>query len=102
MKSSSFTLEKISRILWALALVAIPVTSFRWFPLLGESRTLVRPLAMYPLGLLFPLLLFQALRGTSKLTLAVAFVPLVAFVLFVIASSSNVLLPQPIPLYAKY
>ncbi len=101
MKSSSFTLEKISRILWALALVAIPVTSFRWFPLLGESRTLVRPLAMYPLGLLFPLLLFQAWRGTRKLTLAGAFVPLGAFVLFVIASSSIGLLTNPIPLYSQ-
>ena len=101
MKSPSFTLEKISRILWALALVAIPVTSFRWFPLLGESRTLVRPLAMYPLGLLFPLLIFQAWRGTKKITWAGAFVPLGAFVLFVIASSSIGLLTNPIPLYSQ-
>ncbi|MBK8428150.1 MAG: O-antigen ligase family protein [Lewinellaceae bacterium] len=101
MKSSSFTLEKISRILWALALIAIPVTSFRWFPLLGESRTLVRPLAMYPLGLLFQLLLFQAWRGTRKLTWASAFVPLGAFVLFVITSSSIGLLTNPIPLYSQ-
>lgn len=101
MKSSSFTLEKISRILWALALAAIPVTSFRWFPLLGESRTLVRPLAMYPLGLLFPLLIVQAWRGTKKITWAGAFIPLGSFVLFVIASSSFGLLTNPIPLYSQ-
>ncbi len=101
MKSSSLSIEKISRILWGLALLTIPVTSFRWFPFLGESRTLVRPLAMYPLGLLFPLLLFQAWRGAKKLTWAGAFVPLGAFVLFVIASSSLGLLIDPIPLYSQ-
>lgn len=101
MKNPALSLEKISRLLWALALVAIPVTSFRWFPLLGESRTLVRPLAMYPLALLFPLILFQAWRGTKKISWAGAFVPLGMFVLFVVASSSLGLLTDPIPLYSQ-
>ena len=87
--------------LWALALLAIPVTSFRWFPFLGESRTLVRPLAMYPLGVLFPLLLFQAWQRSRKITWAGAFVPLGTFVLFVIASVSMGLLTNPIPLYGQ-
>ena len=101
MKSSPLSIEKISRMLWALALLAIPVTSFRWFPFLGESRTLVRPLAMYPLGILFPLLLLQARRRSRKITWAGAFVPLGAFVLFVIASVSMGLLTTPIPLYGQ-
>lgn len=101
MKSSNFSIEKISRILWALALIAIPVTSFRWFPLLGESRTLVRPLAMYPLGLLFPILLFQIWRLRQKINWSGSFVPLGAFVLFVIASSSLGALINPIPLYSQ-
>lgn len=48
--------ERLARTLWALALLAIPVTSFRYFPFLGET-TYVRPLAFYPLVLLLPLLL---------------------------------------------
>ncbi len=101
MKNSSISIEKISRILWGLAMVAIPITSFRWFPFLGESRTLVRPLAMYPLGLLFPILLFQAWRRRRKLTLAGAFVPLGVFVLFVVTSAAIGILTNPIPLYGQ-
>jgi len=101
MKSSSISIEKISRILWAIALLTIPVTSFRWFPFLGEGRTLVRPLAMYPLGLLFPVLLFQVWRDRKKINWPGSFVPLGVFVLFVIASSSIGALTNPIPLYGQ-
>ncbi len=101
MKGSSISIEKLSRIFWALALLTIPVTSFRWFPFLGESKTLVRPLAMYPLGLLFPLLLFQAWRGAKKINWSGAFVPLGVFVLFVIASACIGILTNPIPLYGQ-
>jgi O-antigen ligase len=101
MKSSGISIEKISRLLWALALLAVPVTSFRWFPFLGEGRTLVRPLAMYPLGLLFPILLFQLWRRGQKETWSGAFVPLGAFVLFVLASAGIGILTNPIPLYSQ-
>lgn len=101
MKNNSISIEKISRFLWGAALVAIPVTSFRWFPFLGESKTLVRPLAMYPLGLLFPILLYQAWRRTKKINWTGAFVPLGVFVLFVIASSAIGILTNPIPLYGQ-
>ncbi|MBK8824348.1 MAG: hypothetical protein IPN58_17580, partial [Anaerolineales bacterium] len=57
MKNSVFSMltdpQKLSRILWGAALLTLPVTSFRWFPFLGEG-TLVRPLALYPLALLMP------------------------------------------------
>jgi len=47
MKNSTHEVSgvNLSRILWGAALLALPVTSFRWFPFLGES-TLVRPLAL--------------------------------------------------------
>ena len=56
--STQANFEKLSRILWALALLAMPVTSFRYFPGLGET-TYVRPLAFYPLALLLLLILVQ-------------------------------------------
>jgi len=59
MKLPESRLGGLARLLWAAALVTLPVTSFRWFPFLGEG-TLVRPLALYPLALLLPLLFFQA------------------------------------------
>jgi len=52
------TLDSIARILWALVLVTLPVTSFRFMPFMG-SGTFVRPLALYPLGLLMVVLLYQ-------------------------------------------
>jgi len=51
-------LDKLARYLWAAILVTLPVTSFRFVPFMG-SGTFVRPLALYPLGLLMPVLLYQ-------------------------------------------
>lgn len=85
------------RILWAAALLTIPITSFRWFPFLGEG-TLVRPLALYPLALLLPLLLIQAWRQKINLYFAGAFVALAAFILFVFTAASFGILIDPIPL----
>lgn len=102
MKSFSLSIEKISRLLWGVALLVIPITSFRWFPFLSEGRTLVRPLAMIPLALLLPLLLIQAwrLRGQKPVLIwPGAFVVLGIFVLFVIASASVGVLTDPVPLY---
>lgn len=89
--------QSLPRILWAAAMLALPVTSFRWFPFLGES-TLVRPLALYPLALLLPLLIIQAFRKKIKLYWARAFVALGAFVLFVVFATSFGALIDPIPL----
>lgn len=52
------TLDSLVRFLWALTLVTLPVTSFRFMPFMGAG-TFVRPLALYPLGLLLPILLYQ-------------------------------------------
>jgi O-antigen ligase len=87
----------LHRALWGAALITLPVTSFRWFPLLGDS-TLVRPLALYPLALLLPLLLTVQRRGKTKLPWAGAFIPLGALVLFMFAATSFGAVLAPIPL----
>ena len=92
-----FSVVKLPRLLWALALLTLPVTSFRWFPGLGES-TLVRPLALYPLAVLLPLLLILAWRKKFSLTMPGAFLALGVFVLFVIFSAAIGSLINPIPL----
>ncbi len=94
---SLFSMENLPRLLWGAALLALPVTSFRWFPFLGEG-TLVRPLALYPLALLLPLLLIQARRKKINLYWAGAFVALGAFVLFVVFATSFGALIDPVPL----
>lgn len=78
-------------------MLTLPVTSFRWFPGLGEG-TLVRPLALYPLALLLPLLLVQARRKKVQLTWAGVFLALGAFVLFAIFSTAIGSLIDPVPL----
>ena len=50
--------DRLARILWAMVLVTLPITSFRFMPFMGAG-TVVRPLALYPLGLLMPILLYQ-------------------------------------------
>lgn len=94
---SSDSMNKLMHILWGAALLTLPVTSFRWFPLLGEG-TLVRPLAMYPLALLLPLLLIQCWRGEAKLNWVGAMIPLGTLVLFIFAVTSFGTLIDPLPL----
>ena len=96
-KKTSDSLNRLIRILWGAAMFAAPVTSFRWFPFLGDG-TLVRPLALYPLALLLPLLLIQWRRGKIKLNWAGALIPLGALILFIFAVTSLGLVIDPIPL----
>jgi O-antigen ligase len=97
MKTPALPMANLPRILWGAALLTIPVTSFRWFPFLGEG-TVVRPLALYPLALLLPLLIIQARRKAINLRWPGAFIPLGAFVLFVFAAAGVGALIDPIPL----
>ena len=78
-------------------MLTLPVTSFRWFPGLGEG-TLVRPLALYPLALLLPLLLVQSWRKKISLAIPGAFVALGAFALFALFASAVGSILDPIPL----
>lgn len=101
MKNSVFSavkdFNKLGYFFWALTMLTIPVTSFRWFPFLGDG-TLVRPLSLYPLGILFLLLAIQVFTKQIKLKISGTFIILGFFVLFIIVSASIGLLINPIPL----
>ena len=92
-----FFFDNLPRILWGAILLTLPVTSFRWFPGLGEG-TLVRPLALYPLVLLLPILLIQTYRKKFNLHWAGALTVLIAFCLAVIFSAAFGSILDPIPL----
>ena len=90
-------LDRAARLLWGAALFCLPVTSFRYYPFLGDS-TFVRPLALYPIALLLPVLFVQFLRGKSSIPRAGVLVPLSAFVLFVLTASSFGAWLDPLPM----
>jgi len=91
------SIDRICRFLWGAALFTLPITSFRYFPFLGDA-TYVRPLALYPLALLLPLLVIQLLRGRISMPRAGALTPLTAFVLFTLAATSLGVLLAPLSL----
>jgi len=91
------SLDSLPRVLWGMALLTLPITSFRWFPGLSEG-TLVRPLALYPLVLLLPLLLIQAYRKKLNLYWDGALITLITFCLFVVFSATFGSFLDPIPL----
>jgi hypothetical protein len=97
--SGSFddTLMKWTRILWGAALFTLPVTSFRYFPFLGEG-TYVRPLSLYPIALLLPLLFIQWTRGKISLPRAGTMTPLMGFVLVALVATSLGVILDPLPL----
>ncbi len=70
----------LSRLLWALVLVTLPVTSFRYLPFMGAG-TSVRPLALIPLVVLLPVLLIRLKRGEIQRPWPGALTVLLAFVL---------------------
>ena len=88
---------KLSRFLWGAALFTLPVTSFRFYPLLGDT-TYVRPLSLYPIALLLPLLLIQFLRGKTSLPRAGTLIPLLGFVLAALMATSLGSWLDPLPL----
>jgi len=77
-------LQVIQRVAWVLLLLALPVTSFPYFPPAMGGEALVRPLSLYPLGVLIFLLVLPCLirKPISKTVLT-----LVPFVLVAAASS---------------
>lgn len=95
--TSVLSLAKLSRFLWGAALFTLPVTSFKYFPFLGET-TYVRPLALYPIALLLPLLVIQVSRDKTSFPRAGALTPLTVFVLVALAATSFGALLDPLPL----
>ena len=96
MKTTSFalSLDNISRWLWAAALLTLPVTSFRYFPV--GANTYERPLAFFPLALLAPVLLIQLIRGKTTFPRAGALTPFTAFVVAALAASLIGVLFDPV------
>ena len=94
---SVLNLNNLARFFWAIALFTLPVTSFRYFPFMGEG-TLVRPLALYPLVLLFPILVIQWLRGQRPSPWVSALTLLGLFTLAALVATSFGSLYDPVPL----
>ncbi len=78
-------LPKAQKIVWAIFLVTLPVTSFPFFPAGVGGRTEVRPLSLYPLA--FLILLVTIPRLFNRPIPRTAF-PLGAFGLAAIASTA--------------
>jgi hypothetical protein len=89
--------EKLTRFLWGAALFSLPVTSFRYFPFLGDS-TYVRPLSLYPIAALLVMLFLQVIRGQVSVPRVGTLTPLFGFVLLVLAATSLGVLLNPLPL----
>lgn len=98
---SSENLDKLTKILWAATLLTIPVTSFRYFPGLGET-TFVRPLAFYPLALLLPILLVQLLRKMIPSPWSGSMIVLGMFLLALLAASMVGILHAPLELRGQF
>jgi len=77
-------LKIVIRIAWVLFFIALPVTSFPFFPADVGGKTLVRPLAAYPLVLL---LIFFIIPRLNKKPLPRTFLPLLAFTLIALISA---------------
>jgi hypothetical protein len=89
-------LERIRKVLWALLMLAIPVTNFPYFPtgLIGRG-TNVRPLLIYPL---IGLLILVTLPRIWTRRLPIVWLPFFVFVLFLmLATSFPLLLGEPSP-----
>ena len=78
------TLRRVEWIAWVLFLVALPVTSFPYFPPTFGGGTLVRPLSIYPLLIL---LVIATLPRLFTQPLPKATLSLVPFALVAVASS---------------
>jgi O-antigen ligase len=78
-------LDRLVDFLWGLTLVSLPVTSFPFMPLVS-NETQVRPLSIYPMLLMLPLLLLQMRKKRIKIWHAV-FTPLLVLILIIIATA---------------
>src|SRR6266496_5305420 len=103
MRNSAISLNstKLARFMWGAALFALPVTSFRYFPFLGDA-TYVRPLSLYPIVLLLPLLFLQLMRGKTSISRAGVLTPLLGFVLIALTATSLGVLLDPLPLRGQF
>ncbi len=91
-------LHRIERFLWALMLVTIPVTSFRFMPFMG-SDSQVRPLSLIPAVLLLIVLPIRCLQQRRLLFWSNSLLPLLAFAFAALLSSVVGFFLSPVDLY---
>jgi hypothetical protein len=80
----SILTHKVSRLAWACLFLALPVTSFPYFPGGLGGATLVRPLATYPLVVL---LLLVTIPHLIQQPIPRTILPFLAFVMIALVSS---------------
>ena len=88
-------IRRLMRFLWGAVLLTLPITSFRYFPGLGET-TYVRPLSFYPLGLLLLILLVQLLRKKTPNPVPGSMIVLGLFIFALFATSMLGVLNAPL------
>jgi O-antigen ligase len=91
------SVEKIARFLWGAALFTLPITSFRYFPFLGET-TYVRPLSLYPVAFLLLIICIQVAQGKTSIPRPGTLTPLLAFLLIALVATSLGMLLDPLPM----
>jgi len=79
-------IDRLIKLFWGLVLVTLPVTTFKYFPDLFQSSQ-NRHLALYPLAVLVPLLVFKQLKE-KKLKFPPVLMPLFAFLAVAAVSSA--------------
>jgi O-antigen ligase len=90
---------RIERFIWALVLIALPVTSFRFMPFMG-SDSQVRPLSLLPAIFLFFVLILRGIRERRFIFWSSSLQPLLIFALAAIFSSAIGFLFAPVNLYS--
>lgn len=97
---SKIDLAKLTRFFWALVLISLPVTSFRFFPFLGKE-TMVRPLAFYPLGILVILLVIRLAHRSIRVRLSGSLILLGLFLVTAFASTAWGWVYSPVPMHGQ-
>lgn len=99
-KNLAARLIRWSRLFWALVVLCLPVTSFKYFPFLGKD-TMVRPLAYYPLVVLVVLLVLRIvlLGFRPRFNRSIFLLGMLLLVAF--AATSIGYLLSPIPLHGQ-
>lgn len=93
-------LARAARLLWALTLVTLPVTSFRYLPFFGTG-TQVRPLAFVPAALLLAVLIWRSWREKRLLFWSTPLTPLTGFVLAAALATGMGVFLAPVEVYGQ-
>ena len=90
--------HQVERILWAAVLVALPVTTFRYMPLMGDAQ--VKPLSLIPAVLLLFVMVLMCFQKRRIVFWSGSLQPLVLFILVAMISTAVGFYLAPIKLYS--